>query len=86
MRLHHLRRTLATVNPPTGTASSSTHQIIAGYKGAATYGEQIEKTEAYRPQKRFSDAIKGLHVYGAKITRPNNLIGILATRGALTGS
>ena len=34
---------------------------------ATTFAEQIIKTEAYRPEGRFADAVKGLHVYGAKV-------------------
>lgn len=43
------------------------YKIIAGTDEAGSYAEQILQTEAYRPEKRFSDAVKGLHVYGAKI-------------------
>jgi N4-gp56 family major capsid protein len=46
------------------------YKIIAGHPMAASYAEQIVKVEAYRPEKRFSDAVKGLHVYGAKLVRP----------------
>lgn len=51
-------------------ALSSAHAVIAGYKGAITYAEQIAETEAYRPQGGFTDALKGLHLFGAKVTRP----------------
>ena len=44
--------------------------VTFGYRGAFTYAEQIAKVEAYRPEKRFADALKGLHLYGAKVTRP----------------
>lgn len=54
--------------PVTTAASVSTHSIIATIPMATTYAEQITKTEAYRPEKRFADAVKGLHVYGAKST------------------
>lgn len=37
---------------------------------ARSYAEQILKTEAYTPERRFGDALKGLHVYGAKVVRP----------------
>jgi len=37
------------------------------------YAEQIIETEAYKPEKRFGDALKGLHVYGAKVVKPNEL-------------
>ena len=31
---------------------------------------QINKVEAYRPEKRFADAVKGLYVYGGKVLTP----------------
>lgn len=47
------------------------HTIIATTQAQGTYAEQISKVEAYRPEKRFADAVKGLHVYGAKVLRPS---------------
>ena len=47
--------------------------VTFGYRGAITFAEQIAKVEAYRPEKRFADALKGLHLYGAKVTRPGAL-------------
>lgn len=44
------------------------YEVTAQVPTATTYAEQIIKTEAYRMEKRFADAIKGLHVYGAKVT------------------
>lgn len=61
--------------------SGSAYTVIAGYNGAATYAEQVTETEAYRPQKRFGDAMKMLLVYGAKITRPSNLCSAVCTAG-----
>lgn len=46
------------------------YKVIAGHPMALTFAEQIVKTEAYRPEKKFADAVKGLHVYGAKLVRP----------------
>jgi hypothetical protein len=40
-------------------------------KRAIAFAEQISKVVAYTPEKRFSDAIKGLHLYGAKIIYPD---------------
>lgn len=48
-------------------------KIMAGYPGAISYADQIVTVEAYRMEKRFSDAVKGLHVYGRKVVRPNGL-------------
>ena len=63
-------------NLPSGTAGTLpavSSFIIAGHKMATTFAEQINKTEAYRPPDSFSDAIKGLHLYGAKVVRPEAL-------------
>lgn len=53
--------------------SGDTQVIIAGVNSAITFADQIAKTEAYRPENSFSDAIKGLSVYGAKLVRPDML-------------
>jgi hypothetical protein len=63
-------------NLPAGTVGSAgevSSFVIAGHAMATTYADQISKTEAYRPQDSFSDAIKGLHLYGSKVTRPEAL-------------
>lgn len=54
-------------------SANTAYQVLAGHKLAWSYAEQIVKVEGYRPPYRFSDAVKGLHVYGAKVTRPNAL-------------
>jgi N4-gp56 family major capsid protein len=46
------------------------YRIVARHPMALSYAEQINKTEAYRPESSFSDAVKGLHLYGAKLVRP----------------
>lgn len=48
--------------------STDTWSIPASVAYSTTYAEQIVSTEAYRMEKRFADAVKGLHVYGAKVT------------------
>ena len=40
---------------------------------ANTRAMQIAETEAYRPERRFGDAVKGLAVYGSKQTLPARL-------------
>lgn len=57
-----------------GTAPEVSNFVIAGHPMAVTFAEQINKTEAYRPESSFSDAIKGLHLYGAKVVRPEALV------------
>ena len=60
------------------------YKIIAGYPGAWTFAQQILKTEAYRVELGFDDAVKGLHVYGAKVVRATKLA--VATVTHVTGS
>lgn len=59
--------------------SSETYTIVGGVDSAATYAEQIVSTEAYRPEKRFADAVKGLHVYGAKVVDKAQIACLKAT-------
>lgn len=47
--------------------------VQAGVPQAITFAEQINKTEAYRPQSSFADAIKGLALYGTRVIRPDAL-------------
>ncbi|MER7963601.1 N4-gp56 family major capsid protein [Streptomyces ardesiacus] len=60
-------------NAPDGPGAGAGKLIIAGYNGAVTYAEQINKTEATRKEKGFADIVKGLHLYGSKVVRPTGL-------------
>lgn len=48
--------------------------VIAGSQIAHSFAQQILETKAYQPEKRFGDALKGLHVFGSKVTRPYSLV------------
>lgn len=65
-------------NVPNTTATK--YRILAGTKEAITYAEQIRKMEAFRPERRFADAVKGLHLYGAKVVRPAALAVLTANQ------
>jgi N4-gp56 family major capsid protein len=56
------------------------YAVIAGTRSAITYAEQINKTEAYRPESSFSDAVKGLHLYGGKLIRPDGIAVVTASQ------
>lgn len=58
-------------NVPVPTANN--YIVQAGTNAAITFAEQISKTEAYRPESSFADAVKGLALYGAKVVRPDSL-------------
>lgn len=60
---------------PTGqaTAADDTVYNILRTDKAIAFAEQIEKVEHYRPEDAFTDAVKGLYVFGAKIIRPDEI-------------
>lgn len=60
-----------------GTAGSLL--VIAGTPMATSYAEQISKVEAFRPEKRFADGLKGLHLYGGKVVRPEAIASASVT-------
>lgn len=51
-----------------------THKCFARTKRAIAFAEQLSEIEAYRPEARFADAVKGLHLYGAKVIYPSELV------------
>lgn len=55
-----------------GTAgiTGSTDVLFGGHVMGMTYAENLVTVEKYRPPYRFADALKGLHLFGAKVTRP----------------
>ncbi|MBB4072052.1 P22 phage major capsid protein family protein [Canibacter oris] len=61
------------------TGSGSGKMLVAGSPIATTYAEQIAKVEALRMEKRFADAVKGLHLYGCKVVRPKALASVEVT-------
>ena len=63
-------------NAPNGPGAGAGKLVIAGYNGAVTFAEQINKTEAARKEKGFADIVKGLHLYGAKVVRPTGLAAV----------
>ena len=59
--------------PVAGGAGTGVWAIQAGHPMSTTYGEQITSTEALRLQTTIADGVRGLHVYGAKLTRPDTI-------------
>ncbi len=43
---------------------------------AIAFARPMVHTEAYRPEKAFSDAVKGFILYGAKIVRPKEMFNL----------
>ena len=59
----------------TGTNSSTNYgMIVAGHDSAVATAEQINKTETYRDPDSFADIVRGMHLYGRTILRPEALV------------
>ena len=58
-----------------GSGTNNAWALQFGHPMGLTYGEQITQTEALRLQTTMADGVRGLHVYGAKMTRPD-VIGV----------
>ena len=59
-----------------GTSAQSTNYgvVVAGQDDAVASAEQINKVENYRDPDSFADIVRGMHLYGRKILRPEALI------------
>ena len=55
---------------------SITHKCLIRTKRAIAFAEQLSEVEAYRPELRFADAVKGLYLYGAKVVYPLELVSL----------
>ena len=59
-----------------GTANQNTNYgvIVAGHDSAVATAEQINKVESYRDPDSFADIVRGMHLYGRKILRPEAIV------------
>lgn len=71
-------RILKSNNVPNTTGTK--YKILAGHSIATSYAEQILDVQTFKPERRFGDAVKGLHVYGAKVIRPTALACLIASK------
>ena len=55
-------------------ASNAAGKVIAGHMSAAATAQAITSTEVIRDPDSFGDIVRGLHVYGSKVLRPEALV------------
>jgi hypothetical protein len=60
----------------TGASAQSSNYgvIVAGHDAAVASAQQITKTESYRDPDSFADIVRGMHLYGRKILRPEAIV------------
>jgi len=68
-------------NGPThaGALAQDAHYgvILGGQEEAVASAEQINKVENYRDPDSFADIVRGMHLYGRKILRPEALVSAI---------
>ncbi len=81
--LHGFRVYTSSNLPAVGTGAGTTGSanqnanfgvIVAGHDSAVATAEQINKTETYRDTDSFADIVRGMHLYGRKILRPEGIV------------
>ena len=75
----YVSNNLPKVGTDAGTAGSANQNtnfgvLIAGHESAVATAEQINKTETYRDPDSFADIVRGMHLYGRKILRPEAIV------------
>ncbi len=55
-------------------SDENTYSCVMRTTRAIAFAEQLSEIIAYRPEKRFADALKGLHLYGAKVIYPSEMV------------
>lgn len=63
----------------TNTVAAPVSECMAGSYNAIAYADQIINTESMRLEGSFDTAVRGLHVYGAKVVRPDHLVRMTLT-------
>ena len=58
----------------TGGSASHFGVVVAGHDSAVATASQVEKVETYRDNDSFADIVRGMHLYGRKILRPEALV------------
>ena len=67
---------VGTGSATSGSANQNTNYgvIVAGHDSSVATAQQINKTETYRDPDSFADIVRGMHLYGRKILRPEAII------------
>ncbi|MFE4919003.1 P22 coat protein - protein 5 domain protein [Streptomyces sp. NPDC056661] len=60
--------------------SANNYAVMAGYPGAISFADQMSEVEAFRLQTTFATGVRGLHLYGAKLVRPDGIAVLTASK------
>ena len=60
------------------SSTSNYYKVLSGHMSAVSTASHIAKTEVVRDTDSFSDIVRGLHVYGVKVLRPEAIVRTVA--------
>lgn len=64
------------------TDVSGKYYVLAGTNEAITFASQLSKIESLRDKDSFSDLVRGLYLYGAKVVQPKALAKMIVASAA----
>lgn len=64
------------------SATTPTSHIMAGSYNAIVFAEALMKSETIRAETAFTTRVRGLHVFGAKVVKPKELVSAKLTYAA----
>jgi len=75
----YMSNNLPSIGTGSGTIATAGSQtnfgvVVAGHDSAVATASQVEKVETYRDNDSFADIVRGMHLYGRKILRPEALV------------
>jgi hypothetical protein len=75
----YMSNNLPVVGTGPGTSGSANQNanygvIVAVHDSAVATAEQMNQTETYRDPDSFADIVRGMHLYGRKILRPEAIV------------
>lgn len=59
---------------PTATSGANYGTILAGHMSSTCTASQLAQTESFRSQNTFADVVRGMHLYGRKVLRPEAVV------------
>jgi hypothetical protein len=60
--------------------SGDDYAVTAGVKDAISFADQFSQVETLRLETTFATAVRGLHLYGAKVLRPDAMAVLTASK------
>ena len=75
----YMSNNLPSIGTGSGTIATAGSQtnfgvVVAGHDSAVATASQVEKVETYRDNDSFADIVRGMHLYGRKILRPEAIV------------